>query len=124
MAAPINLEMVDAPILEQTSFEPDMKKWLSNLVDIINASFTTISNTFGSLIAVGQIDIGGGAGPTVVSVTGINSGNFVNVTLVSSTLPVKIINVTPGSNQFSVTFSGNPGASAIIAYQVFISQPT
>lgn len=119
MAAPINLSILDTLDIDQTEFGPDSKRWLSNIIDTINAAFTTI------LIAVGQKDVGGGgAGPITVAVTGINANNFVNVTLLSSTNATTIIDVTPGANQFTVTFQSNPGASAIIAYQVFTQNIT
>jgi tetraacyldisaccharide-1-P 4'-kinase len=115
VAAPINLQMMDPTTVDQTGFGPDAVRWLANLVDIINAAFPI------NLVAVGQIDVGGaGAGPIVVTVTGINATNFVNVTLLSSSSSVTVVDVTPGTGQFTVTFSGDPGASAIIAYQVFI----
>jgi hypothetical protein len=58
-----------------------------------------------------------------VTVAGLYSTNFVNVTLISSSNPVTIINVTPGNGSFTVTFNADPGASAIIVYQAFTAQP-
>ena len=127
MAAPINvnLEVLDTPIVEQTNFEPDMQRWLANIVDIINANFTTTANALANLIFIGQTDIGGGgAGPLSVTVAGLLSTNFVSATLVSSSNPnIVIIDVTPGSGSFTVTFNADPGASAIIAYQAYAIRP-
>ncbi len=121
---PINLDVLDPPILEQTKWGPDANRWLSNIVDIINASFNTINQAFANLLAIGQIDIGGsGAGPITVTVTGLMATNFVNVRLISSSNPVTILSVVPGSGSFAITFSGDPGASAIIVYQAFTTQP-
>lgn len=122
----INLNTIDTPMLEETNFGPNAKQWLTTLVDIINANFIilnqTISNLF--LLSSAQIDIGGsGAGPITVAVAGLTALNFVNVTLVSSTDPVIILSVVPGAGSFDITFSGDPGASAIIVYQVFSRQP-
>ena len=120
----ISLSTVDTPIEEQTQFGPDMKRWLSTTVDIINTNFTILNQAITQLFAIGQANVGGGgAGPLTVTVAGLNSSDFVNVTLVSSTNPVTIINVTPGNGSFTVTFSGDPGASAIIVYQAFTAQP-
>ena len=120
MAAPTKLNALDAPIVEQTQFGPDMQRWLSNIVDIINANFALL----GRLIAVQGIDIGGsGAGPINVSVVGLVPTGSVDVTLISSSNPVTILTVTPGTNQFAITFSGDPGASAIIVYSAFAAQP-
>jgi len=124
VAGPINLDVLDAPILEQTHFGDNMKNWLSNIVDIINASFTTINNAFANIIAIGQTDIGGGGvGPIVVPVLGLQANNFVNVVLVSSSNPTTISNIVVNAGSFSVTFSSDPGASAIIVYQAFTSIP-
>lgn len=122
--AQINFEPLDPPIIEQTQFGDDMNRWITNIVDIINANFTTVSNALASLIAVGQIDVGGsGAGPITVTVAGLNSSNFVNVTLISSSNSVSVALVTAITNGFNITFSADPGASAVIAYQAFTSQP-
>jgi hypothetical protein len=121
---PINLDVLDPPDLEQTQFGPDAKRWLTNIVDIINASFITLNQAFANILSVGQVNVGGaGPGPLTVTVAGLMSGNFVSVRLISSTNPVKIANVTPGAGSFTVTFSADPGASAIIVYQAFTVQP-
>jgi hypothetical protein len=124
VVGPINLELLDPPILEQTQFEPDMQRWLSNIVDIINASFMTINNIFANVLAISTIDIGGsGAGPLTVTVVGLTAVGSVTVNLLSSSNPVSISSVVPGTNQFSVTFSADPGASAIIQYIAFTAAP-
>lgn len=121
---PINLEVLDSPVLEETDFGPNMDRWLSNIVDIINANFSSLNNAFNTIIAVGQIDVGGsGAGPIAVAVPGLQVGNYVNVTLISSSNPVTISDVTVVLNGFNITFSGDPGASAIITYQAFTVKP-
>lgn len=121
---PISLEALDTPVMEQTKFEGDMVRWLPNLVDSLNSSFLTLSNAFAFLITSQGIDIGGGgAGPINVTVTGLTSSGFVSVNLISSSNPATITTVTPGTNQFAITFSADPGASAIIVYQAFTEQP-
>lgn len=124
MTAPINLDVLDPPDVEQTQFGPDMKRWLSNIVDIINASFATINNYTAYLIAVNSIDVGGaGAGPISVTVIGLTTSGYVVASLVSSTNPVTILSVVAGNGSFVITFSGDPGASAIITYQAFSVKP-
>ena len=121
---PINLELLDPPIIEQTQFGPDMDRWITNIVDIINASFMTINNIFANALAFSSADIGGsGAGPIAVSVPGLTASGSVTVNLLSSSNPVSITSVVLSSNQFAVTFSGDPGASAIIQYSAFTSAP-
>jgi hypothetical protein len=122
--SPVQLDVLDPPDVDQTEFGPDMKRWLSNVVDIINASFMSLNNALGGLIAVAGVNIGGGgAGPISVTVTGLTASGLVNVNLISSSNPVTIVNVTPGLNSFTITFSADPGASAIIVYQAFIQNP-
>lgn len=124
VVALINLNIIDTPMLEQTNFGPDMKRWLADLADFINTNFAILNQAVTQLLAVGQVDVGGGgAGPLTVPVTDLLSTNFVNVTLISSSNPVTIITVTPGNGSFDVTFSADPGASAIIVYQAFTAQP-
>lgn len=123
--SPINFNVVDTPLLDQTNFGPDMKRWLTTLIDILNTNFNLLTEAFTNIIAVGAIDIGGsGAGPITVSVTGLIPSDFVNVSLISTTNPgITITNVTAGTNDFMITFSGDPGTSAMIVYQAFTNQP-
>lgn len=121
---PIDLQAVDTPMLDETNWGPNASQWLTTLVDIINAAFSQLNSAFAGLLAVGQIDVGGsGAGPITVVVTGLMASNFVNVSLVSSTNDVTISSVVVGAGSFDITFSGDPGPSAIIVYQAFVSQP-
>jgi len=120
MANQIRLEVLDTPDVEQVEAGPDFKRWLTNTVDIINASFDAINIVIGNQVTSAIIDIGGsGAGPLFVSVPGLTPANAVIVNLTSSTNPVTVVNVTTVTDGFNVTFSGNPGASAIIVYQAF-----
>ena len=127
----VNMNVLDSPILEQTQFGDDMKNWLTNAVDILNAEVNTvetvvetINNLFNNMIAVNTVNIGGsGANPPPVSVLGLTSSGFVIVSLLSSTNPVTILSVVPGTNQFTVTFSADPGPSAIISYVAFTKNP-
>ena len=119
------LDVLDPPDVEQTEFGPDMKRWLSNIVDVINSNMNSISNAFEFLITSQGIDVGGsGAGPITVSVIGLTPSGFVRVNLISTTNPnITIASVVPGTNSFAITFSADPGASAIIVYQAFIANP-
>lgn len=125
MAEPTNFNVVDTPILEETNFGPNQDRWMTNLVDIINASFSQITQALANIFAIGKTDVGGGgAGPIVVSVTGVTPTSFVSAQIVSTTNPnISIVSVVPGVNNFSITFSADPGASAIIVYQAFTAQP-
>ena len=125
MAGPINLDVLDPPILEETQFGPNMDRWITNIVDIINASFATLNQAFANFITAQGTDIGGmGAGPITVTVTGLTTSGYVNVNLIStSNTGVTVTSVIPQLNGFSITFSADPGASAIIVYQAFTAQP-
>ena len=123
MAGPINLDVLDTPILSETQFGPNMKQWLSNMVDIVNASFISLNQAFANLITAQGIDVGGAGASPSVSVPGLTAAGFVFATLISSSNPVTILNTVPGTNSFVINFSGDPGASAIIVYQAYIAQP-
>lgn len=127
----INTNVVDSPILEETQFGDNMKNWLTNFVDIFNSEVntlesvvSTINNLFNDMIAVGTINAGGTwPAPFNVPVLGLTPSGFVVVNLLSSSNPVTIASVIAGTNQFTVTFSADPGASAIISYVVFRTNP-
>lgn len=124
MGALINLNILDTPDVEQTQFGPDMKRWLANIVDIINANTATLTQTIEHLITSAGINIGGsGAGPISVTVVGLTTGGYVSAQLISSSNPVTILSIVPTTNAFAITFSADPGASAIIVYTAFTVQP-
>lgn len=121
---PINLDVLDPPDLDQTQFGPDAKRWLSNIVDIINASFISLNGFTNGLITAAGINVGGaGAGPIFVPVIGLTPAGFVNANIISSSNLVTITSIVPGINGFNITFSADPGVSDIIVYQAFTAQP-
>ena len=116
MAGLISLQPIDQPDVDQTEFGPDMKRWLANMTDVINENF----NALGNALAFSTTDIGGGgAGPIAVSVLGLIPAGTVTVNLLSSSNPSSIASVVVGTNQFTVTFGSDPGASAIIQYTAY-----
>lgn len=64
---------------------------------------------------------GGGVGPINITVTGATSSSVAVATVLSSSNAVSILKVAAGTNLIAVTFSADPGASAIINYVVFIA---
>ena len=112
-----SINFLDPPDVDQTNFGPDMKRWLSNVVDTVNDNFLILSSLteyFESLITSNGIDVGGaGPGPINVTVIGLTPSGYVTATLISSTNPTSILSVVPNLNFFSITFSSDPGASAI-----------
>jgi len=73
--------------------------------------------------AVRSADIGGGgAGPITITQAGVVATSVIVANIVSSTNTVSIAKVTPGTGNFSVLFSGDPGAACILNYIVFIAQ--
>jgi hypothetical protein len=120
---PINFNVLDSPILEQTEFGPDMKNWLSNSVDILNSNITTIGNINNNILIVNTANVGG-AITSIVPLLGLTPSGFVEARIISTTNPgVTIDSIVPMLNQFQITFSANPGASAIISYIGFSTNP-
>jgi len=64
---------------------------------------------------------GSGAGPISVAVTGMTSSSVVTCTIASSSNAVQVEKAVAGSGSFSVTFSGDPGASCLLNYVAFIA---
>lgn len=126
MAEPINpitLELLDQPMLEQTQFGDDMKRWLANVVDTLNDDLETLNNTIEFLIQASGYNIPGGMTSFSVPVIGLTSSGFVTAKIVSTTTPdVTIVSVTPALNAFTITFSADPLASVIV-YKAFMEEP-
>jgi hypothetical protein len=75
-----------------------------------------------NIIAATTGNIGGaGAGPLTVSVVGLTAASVVVATLVSSANPVQVQICAAGVDGFDVTFSGDPGATAILNYVAFVA---
>jgi len=120
---PVTLDQLDPPILEQTQFGDDMKRWLSNIVDVLNADLQILSNALQFLIQASGYNIPGGMTSFSVPVTGLTSSGFVTASIVSTTMPdVTIASVTPALNAFTIVFSADPGASVIV-YQAYMEEP-
>lgn len=118
------VQALDTPILEQTQFGEDMQRWLADLIDSLNSSISAIGNGFANLLGVGQSNVGGAGAVVVVPLTGILPSNYVAVRIISTTnANINITSVAAGTNDFTVTFSADPGASAIIVYQAYTEQP-
>ena len=98
----------------------------------------TIANTGATTIGAGAIDLamlssgitpsaivvydgkesnGGGSATVAITVTGVAATDRVFAQLEASTNAVTVQKVTPTADTITVTLSGDPGASTIIAYQ-------
>ncbi len=64
---------------------------------------------------------GAGAGPITVTVAGLTAASVVVATVETSSNAVSVLNVTAGTGNFDVTFSGDPGASCTLNYIAFIA---
>jgi hypothetical protein len=72
--------------------------------------------------AAQSANIGGsGAGPVDITVAGATAASVAVASLISSSNAVSIQNVIPGSGKISITFTGDPGASALVSYVVYIA---
>lgn len=64
---------------------------------------------------------GSGAGPLTVTAAGATSASVICVSIISSSNPVSVVSVAPGSGNFALTLSGDPGAALSISYIMFIA---
>lgn len=75
-----------------------------------------------NIIAQRSADIGGaGAGPINIAVVGATATSVAVGTLVSSSNAVQVQTITTTTDQIAVTFSGDPGAAAVLNYIVFLA---
>lgn len=83
------------------------------------ASFQLVANIKAATTAnIG----GGGAGPIVVSgVTGLTAASVVVATIATSSNAVAVAKCVAGTNQFTITFSADPGATCTVNYVAFIA---
>lgn len=121
-----NLDVLDPPDVDQTNFGADMKRWLANIVDIVNFNFLALNQLsfyVKNMITSQGLDVGGGGVSVNVPVIGLTPTGFVTVTLISSSNTAEVVSITPLTNSFNLVFNNNPGASAIIVYQAYIAKP-
>lgn len=64
---------------------------------------------------------GAGAGPITVTATGVTASSVICVSILDSSNPVSVIKVSPGTNNFALTVSADPGATLSISYIAFIA---
>ena len=72
--------------------------------------------------AVRSADIGGGGATVVVTAAGCVSTSVITANIVSSSNVVSVAKVTPGTGDFTIVFSGDPGAACVINYIMYIAQ--
>jgi len=82
---------------------------------------TAIQNK-NNILAVRSADVGGAGATVVVTQVGVVATSVVVVNIVSSTNPVEVQTVSPGTGDFTVVFTGDPGASCILNYVAFPNQ--
>ncbi len=64
---------------------------------------------------------GAGAGPLTVTVAGMTATSVVVATVSSSSNPCYVLTATPGTGNFALTVSADPGASLIVNYIAYIA---
>lgn len=104
----------------------------------VNGNFPKASGTGGLMVDSGiavsalqlsanikaaqSADIGGaGAGPIDVAVAGLTASSVVVASVLSSSNTVAVAKVLPGTDKFSITFDGDPGAACVINYVAFVA---
>lgn len=105
---------IDTPPVQGYEDNADLNRWFTNITDQINYMF-------GNVIADRSADIGGGgAGPISVAVDGVTANSIVGAWINTSTNAVEIQKVTATSTGFDILFSGDPGASCVLNYIIWI----
>ena len=112
------------PAVGTDDFNEGFILWLSNIVDILNQDIDTLENAFAFMMAVSTASIGGmGAGPITVTVTNLPATGYVTAQIISTSNQVTISSIVITAGQFTIMFSSDPGASAIISYVAYTAQP-
>lgn len=124
MVAQIDLPNLD-PTIGVEKLNEEFVRWLSNIVDVLNQDIDTIENAFANIMAVATVSglTGSGAGPYTVLVTNLPANGFVTAQIISTSNPVTIKSIVVSAGQFTITFSADPGASAIIKYVAYTAKP-
>lgn len=102
----------------------DLTSFARTILDDANAGAvrTTIGAQAQSNILAGQVANGGGSATiTLTGLTGVVATSSAAVSVQASTNAVSVQKVTCGSNQITVLLSGDPGASTILNYIVFLA---
>ena len=106
---------IDTPQINDNEVPPELNRWFTNIVDVLNYMF-------GNIIAdKTSVDTSGGAGPVTVDVQGMTTDSIVLAMIDNSDNAVSVQKVTAGSNGFDILFSADPGATCVINYVVFLS---
>ncbi len=119
MAEQTNLPRIDACPVEYEDFHNVMARWLTDLVDQLNASLQQLDD----VIHVGQSDNVSAtpAAAVTVPLVGVTPTSLITALISSSTNPVTITSIVPGTDQFVVNLSGDPGISIIINYTAIVA---
>ena len=103
---------VDTPPIQGSKLPSDLERWFATLTDQLNSFF-------GNIIAEQSADLGGQGASFAVTLNGISANSVVIPVIKSSTNPVSVQSVVSSDNQFTLTLSGDPGASLFIKYVAF-----
>lgn len=75
-----------------------------------------------NIIAAQSADIGGaGAGPITVTQADVTTSSVIIANILSSSNAVAVAKVAPGTGNFDITFTGDPGAACVMSYVVFVA---
>lgn len=111
--------------IEAAHLDPTVERWFTTLIDQYNQLVMEIQDFQGNIIATRTANIGGaGAGPISVLVSGMTANSVIIAQIQSSTNAVSVQKVTATATGFDILFSGDPGASAFVNYQVFLTPKT
>ncbi len=116
----IDVTKIDPFPEEDAGLDGITNLWFTDLVDILNNALLQLQNAITPTV-LDIPDDGGGAIRVVAialspNVEGLTINSIATVYLVSSSNPVTILSVVTGVDEFTVTFVGDPGASAVISY--------
>lgn len=114
-----------ARLLDISAADVTISTFAATVLDDANAGAvrTTVgAQEAANIKAATTGNIGGaGAGPIVVPVTGLTAASIVVASIATSSNAVAVAKAVAGSDNFSVTFSADPGATCTLNYVAFIA---
>lgn len=90
---------------------------------VVDSGVATAAVQLSANIKAAQVtSLGGaGAGPITVTAAGVTTASVICVDIITSSNTVSVAKVTPGTGNFALLLSGDPGAVLTISYVAFIA---
>ena len=119
MAEQTNLPRADpAPVEYIEDLEDEFKKWLSNLVDQMNAAWQQIDD----VLHVGQYEVTTAGTAFDIPIPGVTQFSLATAFAVKVINAATILTIAPFTDKITVTFDIDPGVGSFVNYTVLVAE--